>query len=54
VTKPAYSYDELDEIFRGNGRSDGIGISLIDGLIAAAGGSDKLRRVLARRSAMLE
>ena len=35
MTKPAYSYDEFDEICRGNGRSDSIGMSLIDGLIAA-------------------
>jgi len=35
VTKPAYSYDELDEIFRGKGDNDVVGMSLIDGLIAA-------------------
>jgi yecA family protein len=35
VTKPAYSYDELDEIFRGKGDNDIVGMSLIDGLIAA-------------------
>lgn len=35
MTKPAYSYDELDEIFRGNGDNDFVGMSLIDGLIAA-------------------
>jgi len=35
MTKLAYTYDELDEIFRGDGRSDGIGMSAIDGLIAA-------------------
>lgn len=35
MTKPAYTYDELDEIFRGRGDNDTVGISLIDGLIAA-------------------
>jgi len=35
VTKPAYTYDELDEIFRGKGDTDTVGMSLIDGLIAA-------------------
>ena len=35
MTKPAYTYDELDEIFRGNGHNDIVGMSLIDGLIAA-------------------
>ena len=35
MTKPAYSYDELDEIFRGKGDNDFVGMSLIDGLIAA-------------------
>jgi uncharacterized protein len=35
MKQPAYSYDELDEIFRGNGRSEYIGISAIDGMIAA-------------------
>jgi yecA family protein len=35
VTKPAYTYDELDEIFRGKGDDDIVGMSLIDGLIAA-------------------
>lgn len=35
MKQPAYSYDELDEIFRGNGRSGNIGISAIDGVIAA-------------------
>lgn len=35
MKQPAYSYDELDEIFRGNGRSGNIGISAIDGMIAA-------------------
>ena len=33
--KQPYSYDELDEIFRGDGRSGNIGISAIDGTIAA-------------------
>jgi yecA family protein len=35
VTKPAYTYDELDQLFRGDGQNDSIGISLVDGLIAA-------------------
>jgi yecA family protein len=35
VTKPAYTYDELDEILRGKGDDDTVGMSLIDGLIAA-------------------
>jgi yecA family protein len=35
MKQPAYSYDELDEIFRGNGRSGNVGISAIDGMIAA-------------------
>jgi yecA family protein len=35
MKQPAYSYDELDEIFRGNDRSGNIGISAIDGMIAA-------------------
>jgi yecA family protein len=35
MKQPAYSYDELDEIFRGHGRSGNIGISAIDGMIAA-------------------
>ena len=35
MTKPAYSYDELDEILRGKGDHDTVGMSLIDGLIAA-------------------
>ena len=35
MTKPAYTYDELDEIFRGKGDDDTVGMSLIDGLIAA-------------------
>ena len=35
MKQPAYSYDELDDIFRGNGRSGNIGISAIDGVIAA-------------------
>lgn len=35
MTKPAYTYDELDRIFRRDGHNDWIGISLIDGLIAA-------------------
>ena len=35
MTKQAYTHDELDEILRGDGRNDNIGISNIDGLIAA-------------------
>ena len=36
VTKPAFTYDELDELLRGEGGPDGaVGISNIDGLIAA-------------------
>lgn len=35
MTNPAYTYDELDEIFRGKGDNDVVGMSLIDGLIAA-------------------
>jgi yecA family protein len=35
MTKPAWSYDELDAILRGGGRSGAIGMSAIDGLIAA-------------------
>ena len=35
MTKPAFTYDELDEIFRGKGDNDAVGMSLIDGLIAA-------------------
>ena len=35
MKQPTYSYDELDEIFRGDGRSGNIGISAIDGMIAA-------------------
>jgi yecA family protein len=30
-----FTYDELDEIFRGDGHNDDIGLSAIDGLIAA-------------------
>ncbi|MEI7876123.1 MAG: UPF0149 family protein [Alphaproteobacteria bacterium] len=35
MTKPAFNYDELDGIFRGKGDTDAVGMSLIDGLIAA-------------------
>jgi yecA family protein len=35
VKQPAYTYDELDEVLRGNGRSGNVGISAIDGMIAA-------------------
>jgi hypothetical protein len=34
VTKPAYTYDELDEIFRGKGDNDIVGMSLIAALVA--------------------
>ena len=33
--KPAYTYDELDEVLRGVGDNDAVGMSAIDGLIAA-------------------
>ena len=33
----AFTYAELDEILRGTGRNDAIGMSAIDGLIAALG-----------------
>ena len=36
VSKPAFTYDELDELLRGEGGPDGfVGMSNIDGLIAA-------------------
>jgi len=35
MSRPAVSYDELDERLRGDGRGDYIGLSAIDGLIAA-------------------
>jgi uncharacterized protein len=35
VKQPVYTYDELDEILRGNGRSGNVGISAIEGMIAA-------------------
>jgi yecA family protein len=35
MTDTPYTYDELDEIFRGDGHNDVIGLSAIDGLIAA-------------------
>lgn len=35
TTKPAFSYDELDEYLRGGGHHDAVGMSAIDGLIAA-------------------
>jgi len=35
VTKPPFSYDELDEYLRGGGHHDAVGMSAIDGLIAA-------------------
>jgi yecA family protein len=35
MTALVYSYDELDAILRGDGRGDVIGMSAIDGLIAA-------------------
>jgi yecA family protein len=35
ATKPAFSYDELDEYLRGGGHHDAVGMSAIDGLIAA-------------------
>jgi uncharacterized protein len=33
--EPGFTYDELDEILRGTGRNDAVGMSAIDGLIAA-------------------
>jgi uncharacterized protein len=33
--KPPFSYDELDEYLRGGGHHDAVGMSAIDGLIAA-------------------
>lgn len=35
MTQPAYTYDELDQVLRGTGLSDEVGVSAIDGLIAA-------------------
>jgi yecA family protein len=35
VTQPLFSYDEADEILRGDGRSGFIGMSAIDGLMAS-------------------
>lgn len=35
MIRPSVSYDELDERLRGDGRNDYIGMSAIDGLIAA-------------------
>ncbi|MFC2255107.1 UPF0149 family protein [Labrys portucalensis] len=35
MSRPAVSYDELDERLRGDGRSGYVGLSAIDGLIAA-------------------
>jgi yecA family protein len=35
VKQPDYTYDELDEILRGNGGRGNVGISAIDGMIAA-------------------
>jgi len=35
TTKPAFTSAELDEILRGTGRNGAIGMSAIDGLIAA-------------------
>jgi hypothetical protein len=35
MTASVYSHDELDAILRGDGRGDVIGMSAIDGLIAA-------------------
>ena len=35
MIRPALPYDELDEILRGDGRSGYVGLSAIDGLIAA-------------------
>jgi len=35
ATMPAFSYDELDEFLRGGAHHDAVGMSAIDGLIAA-------------------
>jgi hypothetical protein len=35
TTKPAFTNTELDEILRGTGRNGGVGMSAVDGLIAA-------------------
>ncbi len=35
MTEVPFTYDELDELFRGDGRNDYIGLSAIDGMIAA-------------------
>ena len=35
MTKIAFKYDEFDRILRGKGDTDAVGMSLIDGLIAA-------------------
>lgn len=35
MIRPAVSYDELDEYLRGDGHNDYVGVSAIDGLIAA-------------------
>ena len=35
MTKTAFKYDEFDRILRGKGDTDAVGMSLIDGLIAA-------------------
>jgi len=34
-SKPAFTYDELDDYLRGGGHQDAVGMSAIDGLIAA-------------------
>ena len=36
MTEWVYDYDELDEILRGDGSAGFVGVSAIDGLIAAA------------------
>ncbi|MBV9509711.1 MAG: YecA family protein [Caulobacteraceae bacterium] len=35
MTDAPFTYDELDALFRGDGRNDDIGLSAIDGMIAA-------------------
>jgi uncharacterized protein len=35
MNETPFTYDELDEIFRGDGQNNFIGLSTIDGLIAA-------------------
>jgi len=47
MKQPAYTYDELDEILRGNGRSGNVGISAIDGMVADSGDCGQVFRLIA-------